>query len=90
LPVFSKLLSKLKRHMIFTKVHLPGEKKANFQKPSESIIKLGLVAHAYGPSYSGGRGRKIAVRGWSRQSQLETLSEKEPLKANGLGAWLKW
>lgn len=36
LPLFSKFFSKFKRHWIFTKVHLPGEKKTNFQKPSEN------------------------------------------------------
>jgi hypothetical protein len=41
-----------------------------------------------GPSYSGGRGRRIMV---ARQSKVMVrLYLKSTLKAKGLGKWLKW
>jgi hypothetical protein len=50
-----------------------------------------MLAHAWNPSYSGGRSRKTVV--WAQPWQKwETLSEKQTKKQKdwGRGWWLKW
>jgi hypothetical protein len=57
---------------------------------SEKILALKSwlepsVVHAYNPSYSGGRGRRINLRpAWAK-----VKTPKNELKAKRLGAWLK-
>jgi hypothetical protein len=48
-----------------------------------------LVAHAYNPSYSGGRDQEDGISKPARANIPETLSQKHPSQQKGLVEWLK-
>jgi hypothetical protein len=51
--------------------------------------KLGIMGHAYSPSYSGDGGRRIVICGQHGPNMRSYLKNK--LKnAKGLGVWPKW
>jgi hypothetical protein len=53
--------------------------------------QISLVVHAYNPSYSEHRGRRILVGGYlDKSSKSGRAYMKSKLRAKGLGLWLKW
>jgi hypothetical protein len=60
-------LSLLNNYVLY---YIPGKINGLFKG-----LRLGAVAHSYNPSYTGDKGRRIIVQGWSRQ-KCETLSQK--------------
>jgi hypothetical protein len=62
-----------------TSAHLKiSTRKLNYQP--------GMMVHLYNPRYLGGRGKRTEARG---KKVRETLFEKNKLKQNELGLWLR-